>query len=153
MFRWLRAFGGIFSVGGGICIDLCPQLYSDAPNLGKASLDVKLQQNPSIVKVFGLFEIAKDWKMAGVTGLEPAASCVTGRRSNQLSYTPAKRSFLIRHVSARPSSPVGLCRTLTFPTRRLSAGKSGGGDRSRTRDILNANQVLYQLSYAPTGRN
>lgn len=26
--------------------------------------------------------------MAGVTGLEPAAFCVTGRRSNQLSYTP-----------------------------------------------------------------
>jgi hypothetical protein len=26
--------------------------------------------------------------MAGVTGLEPAASGVTGRRSNQLSYTP-----------------------------------------------------------------
>ena len=28
--------------------------------------------------------------MAGVTGLEPAASGVTGRRSNQLSYTPSK---------------------------------------------------------------
>ncbi len=28
--------------------------------------------------------------VAGVTGLEPAASCVTGRRSNQLSYTPLK---------------------------------------------------------------
>ncbi len=28
--------------------------------------------------------------MAGVTGLEPATSCVTGRRSNQLSYTPDK---------------------------------------------------------------
>ena len=26
--------------------------------------------------------------MAGVTGLEPAASGVTGRHSNQLSYTP-----------------------------------------------------------------
>ena len=27
--------------------------------------------------------------MAGVTGLEPATSGVTGQRSNQLSYTPA----------------------------------------------------------------
>lgn len=26
--------------------------------------------------------------MAGVKGLEPSTSCVTGRRSNQLSYTP-----------------------------------------------------------------
>ena len=30
----------------------------------------------------------RDGKVAGVTGLEPAASGVTGRRSNQLSYTP-----------------------------------------------------------------
>ena len=30
-------------------------------------------------------------RMAGVTGLEPAASGVTGRRSNQLSYTPISR--------------------------------------------------------------
>ena len=29
-------------------------------------------------------------QMAGVTGLEPAASGVTGRRSNQLSYTPSR---------------------------------------------------------------
>ena len=28
-------------------------------------------------------------KVAGVTGLEPATSGVTGQRSNQLSYTPA----------------------------------------------------------------
>ena len=28
--------------------------------------------------------------MAGVTGLEPAASGVTGRRSNRLSYTPSR---------------------------------------------------------------
>ena len=31
-------------------------------------------------------------KMAGLTGLEPATSCVTGRRSNQLNYNPAPLS-------------------------------------------------------------
>jgi hypothetical protein len=30
--------------------------------------------------------------MAGATGLEPAASGVTGRRSNQLSYAPVHGS-------------------------------------------------------------
>ncbi len=29
------------------------------------------------------------WRGAGATGLEPAASGVTGRRSNQLNYAPA----------------------------------------------------------------
>ena len=31
----------------------------------------------------------KGRKMAGTTGLEPATSDVTGRRSNQLNYVPA----------------------------------------------------------------
>lgn len=35
-----------------------------------------------------------------------------------------------------------------FKPRKLKV--NGGGDRSRTRDPLDANQVLYQLSYAPT---
>ena len=38
--------------------------------------------------------------MAGVTGLEPAASCVTGRRSNQLSYTPVLGTAMIIDVAA-----------------------------------------------------
>ncbi len=32
-------------------------------------------------------------RMAGTTGLEPATSDVTGRRSNQLSYVPALLTF------------------------------------------------------------
>ena len=28
-------------------------------------------------------------EMAGATGLDPAASCVTGRRSNHMNYAPA----------------------------------------------------------------
>lgn len=32
--------------------------------------------------------------MAGWTGLEPATSCVTGRRSNQLNYHPVGDKFV-----------------------------------------------------------
>src|SRR6266567_7529747 len=45
--------------------------------------------------------------MAGATGLEPAASCVTGRRSNQLNYDPA---MLLRW-----------CRTFPFRSLRFPA--------------------------------
>ena len=35
-------------------------------------------------------------ELAGTTGLEPAASAVTGQRSNQLNYVPALRTFDLR---------------------------------------------------------
>jgi hypothetical protein len=34
--------------------------------------------------------------LAGTTGLEPAASAVTGQRSNQLNYVPSLLSYLYR---------------------------------------------------------
>ena len=36
--------------------------------------------------------------MAGVAGLEPVTSAVTGQRSNQLSYTPAKGDETLKNV-------------------------------------------------------
>ena len=42
-------------------------------------------------------------RVAGVTGLEPATSCVTGRRSNQLSYTPGKGRENVAEVFSRSS--------------------------------------------------
>jgi hypothetical protein len=40
-------------------------------------------------------------KMAGVAGLEPVTSAVTGQRSNQLSYTPAKGNETIKKLLRR----------------------------------------------------
>jgi hypothetical protein len=50
------------------------------------------------------------WILAGATGLEPATSCVTGRRSNQLNYAPASYDRLV---------PSGSIRDLIDPCRSL----------------------------------
>ena len=42
--------------------------------------------------------------MAGWTGLEPAASDVTGRRYNQLNYHPNKKNSLKRTDFKEPNS-------------------------------------------------
>ena len=61
--------------------------------------------------------------MAGVTGLEPAASGVTGRRSNRLSYTPLR-------AGARPEAILSCMYGLGFVKSRQgptdSAKQCGG---------------------------
>jgi uncharacterized protein GlcG (DUF336 family) len=47
-------------------------------------------------------------QLAGATGLEPAASCVTGRRSNQLNYAPAYIAPLLPDCSF-PFPPLPTC--------------------------------------------
>ena len=59
---------------------------------------------------------AEGGEMAGLTGLEPATSCVTGRRSNQLNYNPAAAAP--GAAKARFSKP----RQNTAPRRALSIG-------------------------------
>ena len=57
--------------------------------------------------------------VAGVTGLEPAASGVTGRRSNQLSYTPKSSGTPdVSQARAIPSVITGIKR-LTKTVKHL----------------------------------
>ena len=47
--------------------------------------------------------------MAGTTGLEPAASAVTGQRSNQLNYVPAVCGYSSRMVGSAGLEPATSC--------------------------------------------
>ena len=71
--------------------------------------------------------------MVGLSGVEPLTSPLSGVRSNQLSYRPSWLPF------AFAGSPASSIRFVC----------SGGADRDRTGDLLNANQALSQLSYSP----
>ena len=66
--------------------------------------------------------------LVGPSGLEPPTSCLSGTRSNLLSYEPM---WLAVSVSFTPGF--------------------GGDDGIRTHDPLLAGQVLSQLSYTPIG--
>jgi hypothetical protein len=65
-------------------------------------------------------------KMAGTTGLEPAASAVTGQRSNQLNYVPTRqindmrnRQCLCGFVSGAKSAIHQLAETRIGPNHPL----------------------------------
>ena len=61
--------------------------------------------------------------MAGSTGLEPAASAVTGQRSNQLNYDPAFGYIGLAETLAAagdwPRRPDGWRESLSYATDRL----------------------------------
>jgi hypothetical protein len=60
--------------------------------------------------------------MAGSTGLEPAASGVTGRRSNQLNYDPAEPCECNPNDAACSSvTPTGDSRSLATARRGVAA--------------------------------
>jgi hypothetical protein len=55
--------------------------------------------------------------MAGTTGLEPATSDVTGRRSNQLNYVPACLCRIKRWYHVSPDSAKFRCVCNRLPNR------------------------------------
>ena len=63
----------------------------------RCHLGLRIQFTPASEENGVIFEKI----VAGVTGLEPATSCVTGRRSNQLSYTPDKGRENVAEVFSR----------------------------------------------------
>ena len=85
--------------------------------------------------------------LAGSTGLEPAASGVTGRRSNQLNYDPV-RDLMILQISdfgfQIANSDWNLKSELINLKFRVLV--LNGRYRARTCDSRRVKPVLYQLS-------
>ena len=70
--------------------------------------------------------------MVGPGGLEPPTPRLSSVCSNQLSYEPKNRFAVFSTFAAQPEK----C----------------GAEEIRTPDPLRAKQVLFQLSYDPSGR-
>ena len=100
--------------------------------------------------------IVEPIELAGSTGLEPAASAVTGQRSNQLNYDPPKDKFEVQSTKFEvtsflrllctylllwvPTSYVPLLlRTLYFKLPTFRSGRY----RIRTCDSRRVKPVLY----------
>ena len=69
--------------------------------------------------------------MAGATGLEPAASGVTGRRSNQLSYAPNVGSGADLNLTPRQVKRGGLFPLRSPRKNALEPWKQGVSGMSR----------------------
>ena len=79
--------------------------------------------------------------LVGPSGLEPPTSCLSGTRSNLLSYEPM---WLVCGCS-HSGLPFWKFLWLPFFSKKVT----GGDDGIRTHDPLLAGQVLSQLSYTP----
>jgi hypothetical protein len=84
-------------------------------------------------------------RMAGTTGLEPAASAVTGQRSNQLNYVPNLFSYLYR----KPACLVAFLRFNRFAcVKPVEPNFEVNGHHAKppSKDVLQANTNPEQLS-------
>ena len=90
--------------------------------------------------------------MVGPSGLEPPTSCLSGTRSNLLSYEPMWLVSDPNHLFLGGDDGIRFSHSLRIRlvNNELStAFVNGGDDGIRTHDPLLAGQVLSQLSYTP----
>ena len=80
-------------------------------------------------------------RLVGSSGVEPPTSCLSGMRSNLLSYEPVCLASLLDFLC--------LCFFSAFTTILPIFRSAGGDEGNRTLDPLLAGQVLSQLSYTP----
>src|SRR5215208_4491622 len=90
----------------------------------------------------------------GATGLEPATSGVTGRRSNQLNYAPAREAErLYLRLAALNDVALGIARRVVFRqgiTRPLS--RLPGGNRRLARALRDEARALHELVVVDVAR-
>ena len=96
-------------------------------------------------------ESLRNLMMMGSSGLEPPTSCLSGTRSNHLSYEPVGSA----HTQTRRPLSRDCFQSLDSLVRLEWSSFFGvltvdGDDGIRTHDPLLAGQVLSQLSYTPT---
>ena len=111
---------------------------------------------------FARVNFSQSEKLVGPSGLEPPTSCLSGTRSNHLSYEPLSGGgpvavlrlyFAVSFPLPRPfyrSRLEKACGFFTF--YGCTPLCAGGDDGIRTHDPLLAGQVLSQLSYTPIYR-
>ena len=89
--------------------------------------------------------------LAGTTGLEPATSCVTGMRSNQLNYVPGGTGSLTHWATASLAKAPGewlsdshapKLRARQWSNESMTQFLSGGRYPARTDDLLLVRQTL-----------
>src|SRR6478672_57672 len=87
--------------------------------------------------------------MAGATGLEPATSGVTGRRSNQLSYAPTMTRSVAFAVGPEIRDPPGQVKVAHFagggdPPRRRRRPGTGAANAHFAREIPDPGPKIYK---------
>ena len=122
-----------------------------------------------MVRSFLLFSLLRKQKfhcelrsLVGPSGLEPPTSCLSGTRSNLLSYEPMWLvwilftlelfTFALAKISLACEFHFCISKNFTLTLVKISLqalGLLGGDDGIRTHDPLLAGQVLSQLSYTP----